>query len=81
VYARTMKTIRLDEVAYRRLEAWKLGPNDSFSNVVKRLISKEGNLGSFLLFTEELHTADLLENANLEETATKRSNAKSNPWS
>jgi predicted CopG family antitoxin len=39
-----MKTITLSEAAYERLKAWKTG-EDSFSQVVLRLVPKRGTFG------------------------------------
>jgi predicted CopG family antitoxin len=44
VYARNMKTITLNEAAYERLKAWKTG-EDSFSQVVLRMVPKRGTFG------------------------------------
>ena len=39
-----MKTITLSEEAYERLKAWKIG-EDSFSQVVIRMVPKRGTFG------------------------------------
>jgi predicted CopG family antitoxin len=39
-----MKTITLSEAAYERLKAWKVG-DDSFSQVVLRVVPKRGTFG------------------------------------
>jgi predicted CopG family antitoxin len=39
-----MKTITLSEAAYERLKAWKTG-EDSFSQVVLRMVPKRGTFG------------------------------------
>jgi predicted CopG family antitoxin len=80
VYTRGVKTITLDEVAYKRLKAWKRGPKDSFSNVVKRLIPEAGTLASFLQFSEANRTADLPGNDVLEKSVDERSPVKNDPW-
>lgn len=43
-----MKTITLTDEAYQRLKDWKEGGNDSFSNVVLRLVPKRGTLADLL---------------------------------
>ena len=43
-----MKTITLTDEAYQRLKEWKEGGNDSFSNVVLRLVPKRGTLADLL---------------------------------
>lgn len=81
VYTRSVKTITLDEVAYERLKAWKKGPKDSFSNVVKRLVPEAGTLGSFLQFSQANRTDQLKGNDILEKSVNERSSVKSDPWS
>ncbi len=49
-----MKTITLTEGAYRRLEAWKQSPKDSFSKVVERVVPARGSLDSVMLAWESL---------------------------
>jgi predicted CopG family antitoxin len=44
VHTRSMKTITLNEAAYERLKAWKIG-EDSFSKVVLRMVPKRGTFG------------------------------------
>jgi predicted CopG family antitoxin len=43
-----MKTITLTDEAYERLKDWKMGPRDSFSSVVLRLVPKRGTLADML---------------------------------
>lgn len=43
-----MKTITLTEEAYTRLKDWKSGAQDSFSNVVLRIVPKRGTLADML---------------------------------
>lgn len=43
-----MKTITLTDEAYQRLKDWKESNNDSFSNVVLRLVPKRGTLADML---------------------------------
>lgn len=43
-----MKTLTLTNEAYERLKDWKTGANDSFSNVVLRLVPKRGTLGDMI---------------------------------
>lgn len=43
-----MKTLTLTNEAYERLKDWKTGGNDSFSNVVLRMVPKRGTLGEML---------------------------------
>jgi len=82
VYARLgMKTITLDEEAYRRLKAWKRGSGESFSAVVKRVLPEPGTLGALLNFTEAQATASLPSNPDLEAAIERaRSVAKHDPW-
>jgi predicted CopG family antitoxin len=75
-----MKTITLDDVAYERLKAWKRGPKESFSTVVKRVIPEPGTLGAFVNFVETNRTADLPGNDLLESAMTEPSTAKHDPW-
>lgn len=43
-----MKTITLTEEAYARLKDWKSGAQDSFSNVVLRVVPKHGTLADMI---------------------------------
>lgn len=43
-----MKTITLTEEAYTRLKDWKSGAQDSFSNVVLRVVPKHGTLADMI---------------------------------
>jgi predicted CopG family antitoxin len=80
VYARNMKTITLDDIAYERLKAWKSGRGESFSSVIKRVLPEPGTLGAFLAYTEANHTGVLAGNDLLEEAVENRSSAKEDPW-
>lgn len=75
-----MKTITLDDDAYRRLKSWKRSTGDSFSKVVKRVVPEAGTLGAMALFVEEKRAADLKLDAILEETVDDRSSEKADPW-
>ena len=80
VYARVMKTITLDDVAYERLKAWKKGRGESFSSVVKRVIPEPGSLGAFLGFSELNQTQALAGNDLMEHAVEERSPAKEDAW-
>jgi predicted CopG family antitoxin len=74
-----MKTITLDEDAYRRLLAWKRAKGDSFSKVIKRVVPEAGTLGSmaqFVLNRQPMEEQDSLLESSVEE----RSSAKHDPW-
>lgn len=76
---RYMKTITLDEDAYRRLLAWKRAKGDSFSKVIKRVVPEAGTLGAmaqFVLNRQTTEEQDSLLEASIEE----RSSAKHDPW-
>jgi predicted CopG family antitoxin len=75
-----MKTITLDEAAYERLKAWKLGPKDSFSSVVKRVMPVAGTLGAFVDFVEANRTDKLVGNDLMERSIEERSAVKEGPW-
>ena len=75
-----MKTITLDEVAYARLKAWKSGPRESFSSVVKRVIPEPGTLSAFLGFANSNRTAELPGNDLMEASIEERSSNKEDPW-
>lgn len=47
-YHAYMKTVTLTDEAYQRLKDWKEGNNDSFSNVVLRLVPRRGTLADLL---------------------------------
>ena len=80
MYARIVKTITLDDVAYERLKAWKKGRSESFSSVVKRVIPEPGTLGAFLGFSEVNQTQSLPTNEIMERAVEERSPAKEDPW-
>jgi predicted CopG family antitoxin len=80
VYARIVKTITLDDIAYERLKAWKKGRGESFSSVVKRVIPEPGTLGAFLGFAEVNQTQALAANEIMERAVEERSPAKEDPW-
>lgn len=76
---RCMKTITLDEDAYRRLLAWKRAKGDSFSKVIKRVVPEAGTLGAmaqFVLNRQTTEEQDSLLEASIEE----RTSAKHDPW-
>ena len=75
-----MKTITLDDAAYERLKAWKSGPKESFSNVVKRVVPEPGTLGALLNFVDSHGTHLLPGNDLLESSVEERSSVKSDPW-
>lgn len=75
-----VKTITLDGEAYGRLKVWKKGSSESFSSVVKRVLSAPGSLGAFLAFVERRATAVKPGNEAMEEAVEARSSAKSDPW-
>lgn len=75
-----MKTITLDDAAYDRLKAWKRGPKDSFSAVVKRVLPEPGTMGAFLSFVERSGTAQLAGNEAMEGAVESRSPAKADAW-
>ncbi|MFT3991361.1 MAG: antitoxin VapB family protein [Luteolibacter sp.] len=75
-----MKTITIDDIAYERLKAWKNGPKESFSNVVKRVVPEAGTLGAFLNFVDSQGTANLPNNDLLEASIEERSAEKPDPW-
>jgi predicted CopG family antitoxin len=76
-----MKTITLDDAAYERLKAWKKGPGESFSSVVKRVLPVPGALGAFLDFVDTHETHSMPENDRMEEAVEQRSTVKEDPWS
>ncbi len=75
-----MKTITLDDTAYERLKAWKRGPKDSFSKVVKRVVPQPGTLAAFAGFAETHRTDRLPGNDAMEEAIEQRSTTKADPW-
>jgi predicted CopG family antitoxin len=76
----SMKTITLDEEAYRRLKNWKRSPGDSFSRVIKRVVPEAGTLGAMARFVEENRGVDPERDAILEKTVETRSSEKPDPW-
>jgi predicted CopG family antitoxin len=75
-----MKTITLDDEAYRRLKSWKRSAGDSFSKVVKRVVPEAGTLGALARFVEERSAIDSKQDVILEETIGDRSKEKADPW-
>lgn len=76
----SMKTITLDEEAYRRLRSWKRSSGDSFSKVIKRVVPEAGTLGALAHFAEERRALDPRRDAILDETIEDRSKEKADPW-
>jgi predicted CopG family antitoxin len=74
-----MKTITLDEDAYRRLLAWKRAKGDSFSKVIKRVVPEAGTLGAMAQFVSNRQTTEG-QDALLEASIEERSSAKHDPW-
>ena len=75
-----MKTITLDDTAYKRLESKKTAPDESFSSVIKRVVPETGTLGALLEFARKHRTGDLPNNDIMEESINERSSVKSDPW-
>jgi predicted CopG family antitoxin len=75
-----MKTITIDETAYQRLKAWKRGPKDSFTQVVKRVVPLPGTLAAFAGYAETHQTDRLPGNETMEKAIEQRSAAKKDPW-
>lgn len=75
-----MKTITIDDIAYERLKAWKSGPKESFSNVVKRVVPEAGTLGALLNFVDTQGTCHLPGNDLMEASIEERSKVKNDPW-
>lgn len=74
-----MKTITLDEDAYRRLLAWKRAKGDSFSKVVMRVVPEAGTLGAMAQFAAR-RTPSADRDVILEESVGERTSAKHDPW-
>ena len=62
------------------MQAWKRGPKDSFSKVVKRVVPQPGTLAAFAGFTETNQTNRLSGNEAMEDAVEQRSPAKDDPW-
>lgn len=54
VYVNEMKTITSDEKACSLLKMWKTSGRESFSIIVKRVVSTPGTLGALLSCVEEV---------------------------
>ena len=74
-----MKTITLDEDAYRRLLAWKRANGDSFSKVVMRVVPEAGTVGAMAQFAARRAPSEDRD-AVLEATVGERTSAKHDPW-
>ncbi len=74
-----MKTITLDEDAYRRLLAWKRAKGDSFSKVVMRVVPEAGTVGAMAQFAARRAPSEDRD-AVLEATVVERTSAKHDPW-
>ena len=74
-----MKTITMDEDAYRRLLAWKRAKGDSFSKVVMRVVPEAGTVGAMAQFAAR-RTPSEDRDAVLEATVGERTSAKDDPW-
>jgi predicted CopG family antitoxin len=73
-----MKTITLDEDAYRRLQSWKRAKGDSFSKVIKRVVPEAGTLGAMVQFVSN-RPASEAQDAVLEAVVDERRSAKPDP--
>ena len=74
-----MKTITLDEDAYRRLLAWKRAKGDSFSKVVMRVVPEAGTVGAMAQFAARRAPSEDRDTV-LEATVGERTSAKHDPW-
>lgn len=74
-----MKTITLDDEAYRRLLAWKKAKGDSFSKVVKRVVPEAGTLGALADFASARIPSEERDRI-LEESIEERTSTKHDPW-
>lgn len=74
-----MKTITLDEEAYRRPLSWKRNKGDSFSKVVKRVVPEAGSLGAMVEFVSRRVPVEDLD-AILERAIEERSPSKNDSW-
>ena len=74
-----MKTITLDEDAYRRLLAWKRAKGDSFSKVVMRVVPEAGTVGAMAQFAARRAPSEDRD-AVLEATVGERTSAKHDTW-
>jgi Uncharacterized ACR, COG1753. len=66
-----MKTITLNEAAYERLKAWKSG-QDSFSQVVLRVVPKRGTFGDLEDAFRTLPKLSAEHSLTIEETIASR---------
>lgn len=62
-----MKTIAVSETAYTRLASWKTGKEDTFSDVIERLIPPKGSLAGALAAAKTLPELSEGEFAALED--------------
>ncbi len=76
---RRMKTITLDDDAYRRLLAWKRDKGDSFSKVVKRVVPEAGTLGAMTQYVQK-RRASGQKDSILEASIEEHSGGKHDPW-
>jgi len=74
-----MRTITLDDEAYRRLLAWKREKGDSFSKVIKRVVPEAGTLGAMARFAARRQASDA-KDAILEASLEDRGPGKHDPW-
>lgn len=74
-----MKTITLDEDAYRRLLAWKRTKGDSFSKVIKRVVPEAGTIGAMVQFVSNRRVSEEQDSV-LEAAVDERSSSKHDPW-
>jgi len=74
-----MKTITLDDEAYRRLLAWKKPKGDSFSKVVKRVVPEAGTLGALVDFASGRSPSEEKDEI-LEASIEERGPNKHEPW-
>lgn len=75
-----MKTIAVNEAAYRRLAVWKQGKKDTFSKVIERMVPKKGTFDAALEAVKALPDWDANDSGALEDAVEEGRKPLADSW-